>query len=235
VQLRELSRHANFTDRLLLTYFTGLALAIAIRRHRVPGWPSYIALHVLLVGAIAALVWWARRAGDGPTPSKRAPHIHAWYPLAVPLIAFPEAALLQDRYILAFEAAVFGAPPTVWLGQFDWWLFSELLQLGYLSYFLFLPVVAAVLYSRPDGTPFFRVMAATTLGYVICYVIFVVFPTEGPAHTLRALHSQPLPGGPLYSAVLFVQRAGTHGNAFPSAHVVGAVVPVIFAWRYVPC
>jgi membrane-associated phospholipid phosphatase len=65
-------------------------------------------------------------------------------------------------------------------------------------------------------------------------VIFLVFPTEGPAHTLRHLHTQPLPHGPLRATVEFVQRAGTHGNAFPSAHAVGAVVPVFFAWRYAP-
>jgi membrane-associated phospholipid phosphatase len=34
--------------------------------------------------------------------------------------------------------------------------------------------------------------------------------------------------------VRFIQRAGVHGNAFPSAHVAGAVVPLIFAWRYAP-
>jgi membrane-associated phospholipid phosphatase len=94
--------------------------------------------------------------------------------------------------------------------------------------------VAGVLYSREDKAPFYGVMAATVLGYITCYVIFLIFPTEGPAHTLRHLHTQPLPDGPLHSLVAFTQRAGTHGNAFPSAHAVGAVVPVIFAWRYVP-
>ena len=160
----------------------------------------------------------------------------------IPLLAFPEAALLhdvlvkewRDPYLLAFEAALFPEPPTVWLGGFSSVVFSEIVQLGYLSYFLFLVIVAGVLYSRPDTQPFYALMAATMLGYVICYVIFLAFPTEGPAHTLRHLHTQPLPGGLLYSTVLFIQKAGTHGNAFPSAHVVGAVVPVIFAWRYVP-
>jgi hypothetical protein len=227
----ELWRRANFTDRLLLIYFSALGVAILVRHHRVPGWPSYLVLHATLIAFIAALVW-----------SRRWVHAHAWYPLVMPLIAFPEAALLhdlfvadwRDRYILAIEAAVFPQPPTVWLGNIPSRLFGEVLQLGYLSYFLFLPVVAFVLYRRADQRPFFKLMAAVMLGYVICYAIFLVFPTEGPAHTQRHLHTRPLPGGPLYSAVLFIQKAGTHGNAFPSAHVVGAVVPVIFAWRYVP-
>jgi membrane-associated phospholipid phosphatase len=229
-------RRANFTDRLLLIYFAALTVVIVLRRDRVAGWPSFVALHATIAGLIAALVWWQRR---WPQPGV---HAHAWYPLVIPLVAFPEAALLhdvlvaewRDRYLLAFEAALFREPPTVWLGGFSSIAFSEILQLGYLSYFLFLPVVAVILYSRQDKKPFYTLMAATMLGYVICYVTFLVFPTEGPAHTLRHLHTEPLPGGPLHSTVLFIQKAGTHGNAFPSAHVVGAVVPVIFAWRYVP-
>ena len=231
MQVPELWRRANFTDRLLLIYFTLLAVAIVVRHDRVLGWPAFIAVHVAMMALIAALVWWRRRW----------PHAHAWYPLVVPLVAFPEAALLhdlfvdqwRDRYILAFEAALFAEPPTAWLGRIQSVAFSELLQFGYLSYFLFLPIVAAVLYARPDKDPFFRLMAATILGYVSCYAVFLLFPTEGPAHTLRHLHTQPLPAGPLHSAVLFIQQAGTHGNAFPSAHVVGAIVPVIFAWRHV--
>lgn len=228
----QLWRRANFTDRLLLIYFAALTVVIVLRRDRVAGWPSYVVLHAAVMMLMTAVVGWRRRF----------PHAHAWYPLAIPLLAFPEAALLhdvlvdgwRDRDLLAFEAALLPAPPTVWLGQFSSVVFSEIVQFGYLAYFLFLPIVAGVLYGRPNRQPFFDVMAATMLGYVICYAIFLIFPTEGPAYTLRHLHTQPLPAGPLYSLVLFLQQAGTHGNAFPSAHVVGAVVPVIFAWRYVP-
>jgi membrane-associated phospholipid phosphatase len=225
-------RRANFTDRLLLVYFTVLAAAIAIRSHRVPEWPSFLALHAVLIALIVALVW----------QSRRWPLAHAWYPLLIPLVTFMETAALhdlfvdewRDRYILALEAAVFPEPPTVWLGRFSSVVFSELLQIGYLSYFVLLPIVAGLLYRRSDQRPFFRVMAAVMLAYVICYVVFLIFPTEGPAHTLRHLHTQPLPPGPFRAVVLFVQRAGTHGNAFPSAHVAGAVVPVIVASRYAP-
>ena len=223
---------ANFTDRLYLAYFAGLAVAIVLLRHRVPGWTGYLLLHAMVIALILALV----------SLSKRLPHAHAWYPLLLPIIAFPEAALLRnlfvenwrDPYLLAIESAVFPQPPTVWLARFQSMLFSEVLQAGYLSYFLMLPMVAAVLCVREDKAPFFGVMAATVLGYLTCYVIFLVFPTEGPAHTLRHLHTQPLPDGPLRSIVEFVQRAGTHGNAFPSAHAVGAVVPIIFAQRNAP-
>ena len=223
---------AKFTDRLYLGYFAGLTIAIVVLSHRVPGWEAYVALHAMLMALILALV----------SLSRRLPHAHAWYPLLLPIIAFPEAAQLRDLfvddwrdgYLLAIEAAVFSEPPTLWLGRFSSTLLSEILQGGYLSYFLFLPIVAGVLYRREDKAPFHGVMAAAVLGYLTCYAIFLVFPTEGPAYTLRHLHTHPLPNGPLRSIVAFVQKAGTHGNAFPSAHAVGAVVPLIYAWRFVP-
>jgi membrane-associated phospholipid phosphatase len=57
---------------------------------------------------------------------------------------------------------------------------------------------------------------------------------EGPAHTLRHLVGPPPFEGPFHALVRLVQRAGVHGNAFPSAHVAGALPPVIFAWRHAP-
>jgi membrane-associated phospholipid phosphatase len=221
---------SGFTDRLLLTYWTVLSVAVILRRDRVQSWAWLLLLHAMLLAMILTLV----------RHRQRWPHAHAWYPLLIPLVAFPEAALLhdlffdewQDRYILDIEARLFGTPPTVWIGQFRRQSFSEMLQLGYLSYFFFLPLVGVVLYRRRDKTSFFGVMAATMLAYVACYVIYLVFPTEGPAHTLRHMHSSPIPEGPLASLVQFMQRAGTHGNAFPSAHVAGAVVPAIFAAKY---
>ena len=221
---------ANFTDRLLLIYWVALTIAVVLRRHRVEIWVELAVLHAVLIGLIVTLV----RGRD------RWPHAHAWYPLLLPLIAFHEAAVLhdlfvddwRDRYLLAFEARLFDVPPTVWLGRWQSLSLSEMLQFGYLSYFLFLPLIGVVLYVRADKAPFYGVMAATTLAYVICYVIYLVFPTEGPAHTLRHLHTAEIPDGPLASFVQFTQRAGTHGNAFPSAHVAGAIVSAIFAAKH---
>jgi membrane-associated phospholipid phosphatase len=69
-----------------------------------------------------------------------------------------------------------------------------------------------------------------------CYAVFILFPTEGPAHTLATFHDFALPGGgPFHWIVGLIQKnAGVHGNAFPSAHVAGGVVALYFAWRKLP-
>jgi membrane-associated phospholipid phosphatase len=223
-------RRANFADRMYLVYFVGIGILILVLRDRVAGYPAFLALHVVCT---AMVLWLVLRAHRFPTA-------HAWYPLAMPLITFEEVAQLnflfvnawRDHYVLAFEAWLFAEPPTVWLSRHASTVVTEILQIGYLSYFFLLIIVGSVLYWRADKAPFFGVMAASVLSYMLCYVVFVTFPTEGPAHTLRQLHSAPIAGGPLYALVTFTQRAGVHGNAFPSAHVAGAVAALIFAWRY---
>jgi membrane-associated phospholipid phosphatase len=225
-------RRANFTDRMYLGYFAGLGLLILLQRRRVPDWQVFLVTHLVFIALVAFLV----------LNTRRLQFAHAWYPLLMPLLTFQEVAQLnfllldrwRDEHLLTLEAWLFPEPPTVWLGRFASPLVTEILELGYLSYFFLLTIVAGVLYRRADKAPFFGVMAATVLGYMVCYIVFITFPTEGPAHTLRHLHTVPLTGGPFHDIVKFVQTAGVRGNAFPSAHVAGAVVPLIFAWRYAP-
>lgn len=225
---------SNFTDRIYLAYFCGLGIFILLLRHRVLNWPTLLGLHLAVLGVVLLLVTYVR---------PRLPVVHAWYPLAMPILTFETIARLnflfvhdwRDPYVISFEAWLFPEPPTVWLGRFASPVVTEILDMGYFSYFVLLAIIAAALYRRADKTPFAGVMAAGALSYTLCYVIFVAFPTEGPAHTLRFLHTVPLTGGIFHWLVKFMQHhGGVHGNAFPSAHVAGAVAPLSFAWRYAP-
>lgn len=227
----------NLVDWLYAGYFFGLGILIFALRQRVPAWPAYLALHaaclagLLLLGAAAARrnrVW---------------NFLHDWYPLVAFIVCFEEVARLsfllvdgwQDAWLLALEARLFPVPPTVWLQRFASPGFTELMEVGYFSYFALLMIVGGVLYRRADRRPFREIMSASVLSYFFCYAVFLLFPTEGPAHTLAAQHTVALHGGPFHWAVLEIQRlGGVHGNAFPSSHVAAGVVALIFAWRYAP-
>lgn len=223
-------RRAQCTDRLYVAWFVGLGALVA--GYRVEGWLVLVGLHAAAVALIAALV-----AGAG-----RWPAAHAWYPLLVPLATFPEVARLnllvvstwQDGPLLAFEGWLFPEPPTAWLPRVTPLAVAELFRAGYLSYFVLLLIVAGLFRRRRQEAPFRGVIAASVLAYLACYVVFLAWPMEGPAHTLRHPAPESIEGGPLRSLVRFVQQAGVHGNAFPSAHVAGAVPPLVFAWRYAP-
>ena len=229
-------QRTNFVDRLYFAWFSGLGLVILLLRQRIPAWPAFLAVHAVCLLAAVALVAGAPR-------SRLWRFLHHWYPLLMFILCFEEVARLsflvmdswQDHHLLDLEARFFPVPPTVWLGQFATPWLTEVLELGYFSYFLMLMLVGGVLYRRGDMPAFRRAMSASVLSYMLCYLVFLGFPTEGPAHTLRALHTLPLEGGPFHFLVNLIQRhGGVHGNAFPSSHVSAAVVALIYAWRYAP-
>lgn len=227
---------ATTVDHLYFSWFAILSALILIFHSRLPGWQDYLALHAIVVIAILTLIALA--------PEHRwAGFLHDWYPLAVFILCFEEVARLsfllashwEDHYLLAFEARLFPTPPTVWLAAHGNFFITELMELGYFSYFVLLMIVGGALYSRPGRREFRQVMTASVVSYLICYVSFLLFPTEGPHHTLAALHTAPISGGPFHGLVLFLQRhSGVHGCAFPSSHVAAGLVALIFAWKYAP-
>ncbi len=231
-----LSRTLNLTDRLYLLFLSILSVAL-LRLHRVANWSSWLIANLVLSLMIAVL---ASRVARGP----RWRFLHDWYPLAMFIVLFEEVAQLsfifrngwQDQYLLAFENRLFPIPPTVWLGRISSPLLSEVLNVGYFSYFVLLIIVGGAFYACGNQRGFRRVMDASVIAYMICYVFFLAFPTEGPAYTLAREHAVGLrEGGPFYWMVVIIQRyLGVHGNAFPSSHVAAGAVAVIFAWQYTP-
>jgi membrane-associated phospholipid phosphatase len=227
----------NFADRALLVFFMLVSSLIGFRAYRVSEWGALLGVNAICLVVIGVLV-----AMRGKSAFWR--FLHGWYPMAMFIVCFEEVSRLsfvirdewQDHFLLALEARLFSVPPTVWLGQHGSPFLTEILEIGYFSYFVLLLIVAGMFYPWQDGGPFRRVMDATVLAYVACYAVFILFPTEGPAHTLATLQDFPIPGGgPFHWMVGLIQRnAGVHGNAFPSAHVAGGVVALYYAWRYLP-
>ncbi len=226
----------NLADWLFVFYFVAVGLLILVRYKQIPRAPRLLVLHVLGLAFIVLVA-------TLPPHSRLLGFVHDWYPLVLPIATFSEVAVLsrhvlpgwRDGWFLKLEARIFPVPPTVWFSRYASWWLTETLQAGYFSYYVFLIIVGGVLYALPDRAPFQALMGASTLSYLLCYVIFILWPTEGPAHTLAAQHGDPLPGGPFHGLVNFLQRhAGVHGDAFPSSHVAAALVALLFAWRYAP-
>lgn len=228
---------ANLSDRVYLIFFLLVSAIILMRSGRIANYRTLLIANFCSTVLIIALTLLR-----GRSPSWR--FLHDWYPIAMPILTFEEIARLslilrshwQDSYLIRLESRLFSVPPTVWLGDHGSAFITELVEIGYFSYFVLLIIVAGVFYGRSQLGAFRQVVDASVLAYLFCYVVFVLFPTEGPAYTLREQHREPLPrGGPFNWAVRFIQRnAGVHGNAFPSAHVAGAVVALVIAILYAP-
>jgi membrane-associated phospholipid phosphatase len=240
--LHSVTFQTNLTDRIYLAVHLALTVVVCVRYPHVAHWPRYVAWNLVAAAAILVL---ARKQGDGPLWE----FAHDWLPAIFFITVFEQVSFLslalrgawQNPYLVAWESALFPVPPAEWLHRYSARWFTELLAFGYLSFYPLYPAAAAVLWWRRRRTRFAggfrRLTDALGVGYVVCYAVYLLFPTRSPSHNVgqAAAPAGPQPGGPLHSLVGLVQgHGGVVGNAFPSAHVMLAVTVVVFVTRYFP-
>lgn len=243
--IRSLFRHLNLVDWLTLVYIAFTSLLLIVSPHNVPGRARMLVIHALLFAFILTLAYYRR-----PQPLRQWPKklevLGHWYPIILPAYLFEEIHSLVhvifpswfDAVIINFDYATFGAHPTVWFEQhISYWL-TELMNFAYFSYWPLLPAMALLLWfgerKQEHRTQFATFTLALCIAYYLCYVIFILFPIEGPYHTLRHLQqTHEMHGWIFTAAVELVEKHGRiHGGAFPSAHVAGSVVALIAAFRW---
>jgi membrane-associated phospholipid phosphatase len=232
--------------------FSGLLMVLFSRN--LPRAGRLLEIHGSVMTAILALVDLARQSQDaiwGRGALGRTLRVmRDWYPQAVFLFCFEElgavAHLIRsgwcDPWMMGFDRWLTGVNPTVWLQQFVSPVFTDFMQMAYLSYFFFLTILGFVLYIRgADSTrrdvqlryAFWAMMTSSIAGYVIGYTISLFVPVESPHYFLSALYLAPLNGGPFTRLSDLIEHYGrVHGGAFPSEHVAGSFVALLGARRY---
>jgi membrane-associated phospholipid phosphatase len=198
---------------------------------------AILAMHLAGTVVVALLVASDTSRLDRP-PVLRA--VRDWTPLlAVPVLyaELPDLMLgagsrLHDQLIQTWEATLFGASPAhVAASRLPWPGLSELLHLGYLSYYGIIYAPPLWLYLRNERRQFEVTVTALTITFAICFAIFVFFPVAGP----RYLWTAPpgIPDGPIRRLALTLLASGSSkGAAFPSSHVAVAVVQSLMMLRY---
>src|SRR5258708_14122039 len=139
-----------------------------------------------------------------------------WYPHLFFLFCFEELAFLvhlvnpkwQDAKLIAFDHALFGVHPAVWLEQFATPLRNDFFQFADLTYFLYLVVLGGILYYRREWHAYWSVMTYSAVGYAIGYVLAVIFPIESPWFAMAGAWHGEMCGGPFNAAGSFSEHFG---------------------------
>ena len=244
--LHSVTLRTNLTDRIYLAVHCALTLLVCARYPEVKHWPWYVAWNLMAMGAILVV---ARKQHDGQFWE----FAHDWLPVIFFVTAFEEVSFLslavrgawQNPYLIAWESAVLAAPPAEWLHRWASPWFSEVLELGYLSFYPLYPMVAGMLWAwrgRPGCAGAFRRLTdALSVTYAVCYTVYLLFPTRSPSHNV-GLNFAGLPhsGGPFHFLVRLiaeprrrpwqrlsqlaycggVRRAGICGALFPTRSAV---------------
>ncbi len=210
--------------------------------------------HALL---LATAIWAARyrdhdrgSARGGATESRRATRwlavVAAWVPIVfvpplygeLPHVAAGFGTAMHDAPVIRWEHLLFdrwfdGSPAATLAARWPSLALSEVLHAGYLSYYALIvgpPLLFFLTHRRRAfGLSMFGVMSA----FVCCYVVFVLFPVQGPWFEWPM--PEQLPRGPIRLAVERILHAGSsRGTAFPSSHVAISVAQTIVTWGAEP-
>ena len=248
--LRKLFTPLSPADVVTVSFLSFLTLLDLIFITRVTAWYWLVPTNVVFVSLIFIL---AHQAEKRRTTFLM--QLHRWYLYGAVLLTFKELYYMvrpihpvdYDALLISIDYWLFGVNPTEWFAQFANPLLTEILQLGYSSYyFLFIIVGVDVIrkHSWPgyDSTAFMIVY-----GFFLSYLGYFILPAVGPRFTLHEfdLLSSELPGlfftEPLRAfvnagesipmnipnPVEFVQR-----DVFPSGHTQLSLVVVYCAFHY---
>ncbi len=240
----------------LLAAYLGVTLvplaAAAARAPAAPATPGARGALPAHLALLAAALWGAARRGDAQrSPPARRDALAAWLPLlAVPLLyagipaaaaalagaaAAGGAAPMHDARVIGWERALFGAasPAVALARRWPHQALSELLHLGYLSYYLVIYLPPALLWRASRRAAFAASAFTVLLAFVACYAVFLPFPVQGPWYTWP--HPAAVPDGPVRAAVERLLAAGSsRGTAFPSSHVAVSVAQTLALAQVAP-
>ncbi len=231
---------ASPVDRLLGGYLLLTALAVAFP-HRPEGWPVLLSAHLALGLALLA---GAPHRIQATTRSKPIRVLVDWYPLLLMPALYWELPMLGgslwgghffDAVVQSWEARLFGGQPSADLaGRLPWLPLSELLHLFYLAYYPVIYLFPAVLYIRGRRESFRATVFAVMFGFTACYVVFTLFPVQGPRYLFPAPGGAPADGWVYQLTHRILENGSSQGAAFPSSHAAIAAVQTVNARRYLP-
>lgn len=177
------------------------------------------------------------------TPGRLARALREIYPVLFIGLVWSELGL-RHRYIATFphdlvvarlELALFGRHPhEVWIRAMPSpWLFGAMQGV----YFAYYPLLVGIpLWALWSGrvSPLRQVVLRLAAGYLSCFLLYLLFPVEGPREALPASLAA-LTGNGAYAWNAGIRAIGDSlGTAFPSSHVVGGISLAFAAWEAGP-
>jgi len=219
-----------------LSYLTVLNMLLMVFFRSIPHPHRYVAAHQCIALGLLLVACSAHRR-----PRALWRFVRHWYPLPLYVGFFEELRGLVhlvfpgwfDRTLLRFDSWLCGAQPAVWMSQFAGPALNDFMQFSYMTYFVYLVLLPALLYARRETRAFWTVMTSTALAHYTVYAIAVLFPIESPHFSLARTPLAALTGGFSTTLISVIETYGrVHGAAFPSAHVAGSMVAILCAWRY---
>lgn len=139
-----------------------------------------------------------------------------------------------DHLLVRLDYLIFGTYPTVWMERFYNPYLTDLLIIGYCTYYFMPIILGVVLKIKGKEEAFQEGLFTVLLCFYLSYVGYVLFPALGPRYTMLHLHNKPLQGALLFEGInnLLNTLERIKRDAFPSGHTGITLVVVYLAWKH---
>jgi membrane-associated phospholipid phosphatase len=142
----------------------------------------------------------------------------------------------NDDRVLAWEGAIFGSQPLVWVQKLYSPLLTEWMFFVYVAYIVIYPILAAVIFFRHGEEANEDYLFRLGLVNLVCGIGFILYPVAGPLRWEKArdLLTEPIPSGGVFGAMAEYIRAQVHapGGTIPSPHCAVATVMWFMSLKY---
>ncbi|MCX6834007.1 MAG: phosphatase PAP2 family protein [candidate division Zixibacteria bacterium] len=139
-----------------------------------------------------------------------------------------------DYQVVAWEQSLLGTEPTLFVDKhlLNTWC-TEILSFCYFCYYLMFPGLLIALFRRREHRIIREFLAAACLTFFVSYLLFWLYPVEGPRWHLADQYLNEIKGPVFRQLVEFViNNAAVRGGAIPSSHTGVALIVMLFCFRY---
>jgi len=224
-------RGITATDRLMLGYLALNTAVLLARAGRIESWPWLLAGNALTVALITML--------GRATPTRFVTFMGAAYPVILTLgfytqigVINGELGLVYDQAVHRWETALFGSQVSVtWHRTMPGALLSWVLHFCYGSYYWIVGVPLLFLALRRRGEAFDRGCFLITLGFYVCYAIYLFYPVAGPRYFFGVATGPAAEVLPARIVHGLLEGGSAWGTAFPSSHIAASWCSAAAVWR----
>lgn len=144
------------------------------------------------------------------------------------------SAWRADDFLARTDLALLGVNPTEWATRWAAPWLTEILYYCYLFYFPMPLILLGWMYARSMIPEIEEAYFVYLTCYYASYVLYFIFPAEGPRFHLVAVHPAPLPGLTLTEPIrgLIDALEPSKLDAFPSLHAAILLTTMMFAFRH---
>ncbi len=250
MNIRKLLVPLNPADLITVSFLLFLTLLNLIFFSRVAEWFLLVPLNIVSIALIFILAY---EADERKTVLFML--LHRWYLYGAVLLLFKETYLMvrpihpvdYDQLLIDIDRWIFAVNPTQWLARYARPVVTEILQIGYSSYYLLFIILGVDVHRKHSWKGFDTAVFMVVYGFYLSYLGYFLLPAVGPRFTLHSfeLLNHELPGllltEPLRAFVNWGESIPTNipnpvdfvqRDVFPSGHTQLSLIMVYCAFHY---